>query len=246
MVRALVYDMARRVSNPRMRRWFKSQPWFISLLDFVFGDTAYSRSYYKTIEGLESESVEIIAEWICSNLDVRRVLDVGCGPGHLMAALHRRGVHVYGVDISTAAESIVIAKGLPFQRFDLTGESQLPGSPWDLVVCCEVAEHLQEKYAVTLVEKLTEAGDVIFMTAAEPNPNGVTGLYHYNEKPNEYWIRLMEEAGWRLDARATRNAREYFAINHVISYISEAMVFRPEFHAKRKQGGDGLTAVVSS
>mgnify|MGYP000281858101 CR=1 FL=1 len=32
-----------------------------------------------------------------------RVLDVGCGPGHLMHALARRGVKTFGVDISAAA-----------------------------------------------------------------------------------------------------------------------------------------------
>lgn len=238
MIRTFVYDVARRSVDYRMRQWFKSQVWFTPVLSLVFGNTAYSKSYYEQVEDVESESVESIAEWICHNLGPRRAIDVGCGPGHLMAALCRRGVQVYGVDISRAAERIVASKGLPFQQFDLTGPDSLPGRPWDLVVCCEVAEHLKEKYAALLVKKLTEAGEVVFMTAAEPSPDGATGLYHYNEQPNEYWIKLMERAGWHLDEQATSNARECFAEKHVISYLAKAMVFRQGPALIDQQGAD--------
>ncbi|WP_225731137.1 MULTISPECIES: class I SAM-dependent methyltransferase [unclassified Nocardia] len=53
-------------------------------------------------------------------------LDLGCGPGRLVAALLRRGVIALGVDISPMAVAITRFRGAPALRRDLFGP--LPGS----------------------------------------------------------------------------------------------------------------------
>src|SRR5579859_2142812 len=141
----LVYDSMRKMTSPPVRRWIKSQSWFTPLARAIFGNDVYSTSYYRQIEKYEAESVHHISTWIVEHLSPRKVIDVGSGPGHFMKALADKNIDVMGIDISNAAEQFAAAKGLKFHRYDLTKSGRPPGGPWDLVICCEVAEHLDEK-----------------------------------------------------------------------------------------------------
>lgn len=228
-MRGKIYDTLRAHTPHKYRKWFKRQKWFFPVSRVLFGNEVYSRSYYADVERLEKDSVQHIATWIVENLKPGRVIDVGCGPGHLMEALHQRGVEVFGVDISTAALGIVAKRGLKAERFDLTQKDRpLPGAPYDLVISCEVAEHLEEQHARNFVRLLTEAGSRIYMTAAEPTTGGGVGLYHFNEQPNSYWIALLAERGFRYETELTERCRETLRAANVISYLAVAMVFTRE------------------
>lgn len=226
--RGKIYDSLRNRTSYRVRRWLKSRSWFVPLSKLVWGNEVYSQSYYESVERIEASSVQHIGEWISVHLQPKRVIDVGCGPGHMMAALAQRGVQTFGVDLSTAALARVKDKKLPAQKFDLTADVALPGVPYELAVCCEVAEHLDARYAGRLVDHLTSAAPVVFMTAAEPmdaQTDGV-GLYHVNEQPNEYWIDLMQKRGYTLDQATTKECREYLAVRDVTPYLKVPMIFR--------------------
>ena len=223
-MRALVYEAIKRRTTPSMRRTLKAQPWAIKFLYSIFGSDIYSTSYYEQVEQMEHASMAVIAGWIESTLKPQRVVDVGCGPGHLIEALHRGGASVLGVDYSGAAKDLVSAKGLPFETFDLSVVRPLPGSPWELAVCCEVAEHLEARFADAFVQNLTSASDTIFLTAAEIGQEG--GLNHVNEQPNEYWIAKFEGRGFKLEKDLTTQARKAFAERGVVHYLAKPMIFR--------------------
>lgn len=224
-VRSVIYDRLRILSSPRMRRWVKSQKWFVPVSRVLFGNEVYSDSYFADIERLEGKSVEVIAQWIVETLAPKRAIDVGCGPGHLMLSLQQRGVEMFGVDIADAAIQRCRVKGVEAQRFDLTTTDPLPGIPYDLSISCEVAEHLDEEHADRFLDHLTSAADVVYLTAAEPNPEIGPGLYHVNEQPNAYWIDKMTARGWAFDERSTSDARARFA-DGVIEYLARPMIFR--------------------
>jgi SAM-dependent methyltransferase len=223
IVRGFVYDAIRRRTTPRMRQIIKSRSWAMPLLVKLFGSDIYSRSYYEQVEQMESASVALIADWIGLALKPTSVVDVGCGPGHLIEALHRHNIRILGLDYSAAAKAQVERKGLPFQAFDLTRPGVLPGSPWDLAVCCEVAEHLDARHASVLVENLASASDTVFLTAAEV---GQGGLNHLNEQPNSYWIAKFVRRGFALDENLTAQARTTFAERGVVHYLAKPMVLR--------------------
>jgi hypothetical protein len=144
-----------------------------------------------------------------------------------MAQLERREIITFGIDLSDEALARVSEKGLRAERFDLTAPfKNLPGTPYDLAVSCEVAEHLDAKYARTFVEKMSLAASVIYLTAAEPNQSIGPGLYHVNEQPNSYWIVLMKDYEFEIDHKATNNARVYLAVPEVVSYLQRPMIFR--------------------
>jgi SAM-dependent methyltransferase len=218
-----VYDVIRRRTTPRVRQFIKSRQWVMPIVARCFGGDIYSRSYYEQVEEAEQASVLAIAIWIRLTLRPIRVVDVGCGPGHLIEALHRGGIDVLGLDYSAAARKFVSQKGLRFETFDLTTRGVVPSSPWDLAVCCEVAEHLDARHADTFVRNLTSASNIVFLTAAEV---GQGGLNHVNEQPNSYWIAKFARLGFTLDGGLTESARAAFAGGGVVHYLAKPMIFR--------------------
>jgi SAM-dependent methyltransferase len=75
----------------------------------------------------------------------QRVLEVGCGSGELCAELFPGGRPEYhGVDLS-AEEVAQARRSLPGRRFHVASAYELPfaGSSFDLVLACEVLEHLE-------------------------------------------------------------------------------------------------------
>lgn len=105
-MRAAIYDAIRRRTPPGMRQMIKGQNWIMPLVAKTFGSDIYSKSYYDEVERDEANSVKAISEWIVKEIDPKSVVDVGCGPRHLMEALNKRGVKVLGLDYSAAAKNI--------------------------------------------------------------------------------------------------------------------------------------------
>jgi len=66
----------------------------------------------------------------------------------------------------------------------------IAGRKFDLVISTEVAEHLEETAAESLVRSLVGLGDGVLFSAAIPDPGG-TG--HVNERWPEYWSKLFVE-----------------------------------------------------
>jgi SAM-dependent methyltransferase len=226
MNREFIYDFLRRHASYKTRKWLRNRSWFAPVTKALFGYSVYCKSYYSDQERMEAASGEVIADWVVKNLNPARVIDVGCGAGVLLQELQKRHVAVLGVDVSEAAGAMAKAKGVPFKHFDLTAETEpLPGGPYDLAISCEVAEHLEPAFAKPFVRKMTQAAPCVYLTAAEPKPDGDVGLHHFNEQPNEYWIDLMRQEGFELDPKATSAARETFASRDVINYLARPMIF---------------------
>jgi hypothetical protein len=136
---------------------------------------------------------------------------------------------VFGVDVSREALRASREKGLTVEPFDLTAPGvPLPGAPYDLAISCEVAEHLEERFADLFVEKLTAAAPRVFLTAAEPDTGLGPGLYHVNEQPHAYWVKKMAGKGFKLDEAATESARKHLDRPEVIEYLRRPMVFGAE------------------
>lgn len=83
--------------------------------------TDYSFEARKAIEGRQPALIKAVFE-------PTRVLDVGCGPGHLVRLLGELGVSVWGEDLP----------GFDVSDPDAVGSNR----QYDLVICREVLEHL--------------------------------------------------------------------------------------------------------
>jgi len=71
---------------------------------------------------------------------LRRVLDLGCGPGYLSVRLAERGYDVLAIDLVKPVETHA---GVRFLAADLNAADRLPvDGPFDYVLLADVVEHL--------------------------------------------------------------------------------------------------------
>jgi SAM-dependent methyltransferase len=104
-----------------------------------------------------------------------RVLDLGCGPGFLMALLDELGVEVEGIDFSPS--SLTLAPDSIRDRItigDVT-EPLAPERAYDLVVCREVLEHLTVLQVRRTVEQICRASSrfAYVTTRFHPSPSSL-------------------------------------------------------------------------
>lgn len=99
---------------------------------------------------------------------VGRVLDVGCGPGHLLAAFRRRGWQTEGTELSEqSAANARVHHGLEVHvgRIEALG---LPGGRFDAVSMWHVLEHIANPDAVLAeVHRLLRPGGILFVSVPD-------------------------------------------------------------------------------
>jgi ubiquinone/menaquinone biosynthesis C-methylase UbiE len=77
----------------------------------------------------------------------RRILDVGCGAGPLLAALRERGAVVTGVDSSTKMLELArqrLGDGADLHPADLSSPLSFPDGAFDDVIACLVLHYLED------------------------------------------------------------------------------------------------------
>lgn len=147
----------------------------------------------------------VLADALCKEFEFLNCLDAGAGQGFLVDALADRGKVVLGVEKELAAKEFMS----PFSRTAILiedfAESAKMLSTFDLVSCVEVAEHVPEAGADTLVDSLLAvAKNQIFFTA---DSTDTANPHHVNCQPKSYWIEKFAARGWRHDPeRAERIA----------------------------------------
>lgn len=138
------------------------------------------------------DTAKIIVPILIRNYKIKSVLDLGCNTGQWMLSFMLNDVtDVQGVDGDNMNKERVLSKQ-HFIVHNLTFPLNLQRK-FDMVMCLEVAEHIDEKYADTLVDTACQHSDLILWSAATP---GQTGWNHVNEQPHEYWIEKFRSRGY--------------------------------------------------
>ena len=132
--------------------------------------------------------------------NIKTVLDVGSGIGYSAKWFADRGLEVTAIE------------GLPYNvknavhpttLHDISKSAFTEGS-YDLVWCCEVAEHIDESAVDHFIDTITNCR-VLALTAAPP---GDGGHHHVNCQPVEYWIEKVQAKGLAMDVQKTNEARQ--------------------------------------
>jgi 2-polyprenyl-3-methyl-5-hydroxy-6-metoxy-1,4-benzoquinol methylase len=142
----------------------------------------------------------------------RRILDLGCGDGRLLAMLREHGApgwQLEGLDFSEAAVARCRARGFP-ARAGRVEDFDAPDASFDAVVMMQILEHLDDpRSALARVAALLRPGGVLVVET--PNVGGLDyrwfrgrywGMYHFprhwNLFSSEGLARLLRESGFTV------------------------------------------------
>ncbi|MFB3778004.1 MAG: class I SAM-dependent methyltransferase [Bryobacteraceae bacterium] len=143
----------------------------------------------------------------------RRLLDLGCGPGHVSRLLAGRGFEVTGVD--KAPPETPAGPGLQFLAGDLEHGIPEGAGRFDIVVCGDVLEHLRDPGRLLreiagvllpggkLIASLPNSGNLYFRltVAAGRFPKHDYGLFdrtHLHFYVWDGWLDLFRQNGFEI------------------------------------------------
>ena len=118
------------------------------------------------------------------------IIDVGCAVGEYIQEFKNRGLNAYGIEGSKEAFPHIPEE---IRHFVFNKDLRKPfflHYYFKVVMCLEVAEHIEKEYADQFVSNLINLTDYIIISAAPP---GQKGHYHVNCQPVSFWELLFEE-----------------------------------------------------
>jgi SAM-dependent methyltransferase len=150
----------------------------------------YTRDFYERLRKGATRSAEVIVPLVLRLLNVRSVVDVGCGDGSWLGVFSKFGVEdVLGLDGEYVDRGMLQIRADHFRAADLR-EPLVLARVFDLAISLEVAEHLPPECAPTLVESLTRLAPAVLFSAAIPFQGGDN---HLNEQWLDKWASLFKE-----------------------------------------------------
>lgn len=164
------------------------------LYDQFYSDNRAVDDYYRSsrIRFYQAVLDEVIRRGIV--MDVKRVLDMGCGLGFLVSEIKRRKkpAFIAGADFSQAAVDASKQRfpGITFFQHDIT--QPIPkDSPFDVIFCTEVLEHIEYPHvALRNLREGLHASGILILTV--PNGRVDTLNEHLNFWSPESWRVFLE------------------------------------------------------
>ncbi len=136
-----------------------------------------------------------VVPFLLEILDVRSVVDVGCGIGTWLKVFEENGVQdILGIDGDYVDKSLLKIDNQKFKEYDLE-KLYNTDRKFDLAISLEVAEHLSIDSANVFVKTITNLSDTVVFSAAIPYQGGQN---HINEQEPNYWIEKFENEGFKL------------------------------------------------
>lgn len=151
--------------------------------------------------------------WLVKKYSPQYLLDVGCAEGHALRFFHSLGVKVIGLE---GLKQNAAKCGVPVIVHDLC-EGPHPVEGVDFIWCCDVVEHIEERYVPHILDTFKCAMRVALCHGTEGM--GHSGWHHVNNKSVEYWAEKMRSARFELDEAGTA---ESHAITKGRSYWPES------------------------
>ena len=157
----------------------------------------YDPGFYAEQSAASKQSARAVLERAWPRFaPVESVVDVGGGVGTWLAICHELGAtSTTLVEGPWVRDATQVFEPTRVHLQDLE-EPLAPIGKFSLAMCLEVAEHLSEARAHSLVADLTRLSDQILFSAALP---GQTGVGHVNEQWLTYWVRLFQQFGFEFE-----------------------------------------------
>jgi len=164
------------ISNLSRRGWYE-------LRDYPSQEAEPQQINYEELDAEERPFAERLVNWLVGYLEPETVLDLGCGPGTYVEMFTELGVKCTGYDTD---ERVAGKPNLKQESLFNVKECA------DLVLCMEVAEHIDSEFNDDIVEAMWWAlkpGGTLIWTAAAPGQGGVG---HINCQTKDYWAEKLD------------------------------------------------------
>lgn len=153
----------------------------------------YDDTFFTYVNAGAIRSARGLLPVLLRDMQIRSVLDVGCGQGAWLSVWRDLGVEaVTEIDGNYVDRTRLLFPEQSFKSHNLATEFNLERS-FDLVQSLEVAEHLPASSASGFINSLVRHGDLILFSAA---PKGQGGDNHLNEQSYDYWRALFARVGY--------------------------------------------------
>ena len=142
---------------------------------------------------------------------VRTILELGCASGFFTECFFKKGLDIIAVEGTNAGYRRTLARGVPTERV-FQHDLRLPlnlNRSFDMVVCTEVAEHIECPLSGILVANIVNHARVAWFSFEEPSTNDAH-YHHCNEQPEKFWVNLFGFYGFnpiRLPEEVTQKVQ---------------------------------------
>lgn len=200
-------------------------------------DEIYTKEYFEKIQQEESLQAFRLERILYDLYKPKSVIDWGCANGlYLEPFMTENGCKVLGIENSPVAIEMkhpditvlqadmtekvflmpMIKKGQPLG----VGEG-LINVKFDMALCIEVLEHIEEPYAKVAIANLCSSSDRLVVSIAR---EWQTGPGHVNLKPIEYWIQKFGWNGFRVDNKTTLDVRERMGDGYHLGWLTNNLL----------------------
>ena len=177
-----------------------------------------------------TQAAVFIAREIARRFTPKSAVDWGCGAGLHAAELMSANINVVAVDAVLPGEKFR-APGIDYVIADITqknvSNNAIPSS-YDLSLCIDVMEHLYEEDSDNALTNITKGAKLLILSCAPP---GQGGHHHVNDQPRIYWVKRLNELGWRYERKETGLMERYFLQHRNILTLSwmyhNLCIYRP-------------------
>jgi 2-polyprenyl-3-methyl-5-hydroxy-6-metoxy-1,4-benzoquinol methylase len=147
---------------------------------------------------LTTDRLRAVARDLSRRVGGRRLLDVGCGEGQLVASALMEGWQASGIDLSAAAIRICRRIGLDCSETDLFSDRLILGS-FDAITMIELVEHVEDpRRVLARVEELLAPGGLAYLTTPNYHSLGRRVL-------GEDWGPVSPAHLWYFSPRSLRS-----------------------------------------
>jgi SAM-dependent methyltransferase len=148
-----------------------------------------------------------LADWIVAELKPERVLEIGCGPGHLLHCISEHGIAACGVDANPYSQAFFKAYSPAHAdryHLDLLFEGTYAAA--DTVLAIECFEHIPDDGLDNIMQRLRDEIRplrIVFSSTphAESDPDWDLQWGHINIKTPALWQEFFGRYGYRIDGR---------------------------------------------
>lgn len=187
----------------------------------------YDKGFYDRCIKKYAKFAKDVIPILIGKFDPKSVIDIGCGAGMYIKEFYDKGIDVVGYEGSVSA----IEYGLIPEKVilhDVRNELKIDRK-FDLCLCVEVAEHVDEEKSDELMDLLCSISDAIIFTAAKP---GQKGTGHVNCQNESYWVEKFKQKKFIFDVKTRDGLRKKIeSLNFDLSsnfFYRNMMVFRRE------------------